>query len=217
MQRFCLLVPWLQKRDMRNENKLMRYPQQLGRSWKVFGYLPRNSAEPHQPSAPEPSGTSSDICPGTLRNLSSFLHRNPPELNLVLPLLPWLCPFWLGSLWARPCEITPCCARAPKLSGWRKKKTTDFLGAQWPGWLNFLYLISLYALRNLYTDKIFSLSISCTRNSCTVLGLYCNLGLLATKNRPRKSSCQLFFGILVPIHQRTWASSCNERRAVLVV
>ena len=158
MQRFCLLVPWLQKRDMRNENKLMRYPQQLGRSWKVFGYLPRNSAEPHQPSAPEPSGTSSAICPGTLRNLSSFLHRNPPELNLVLPLLPWLCPFWLvcesivwlrnrapqflnlvlpllpwlcpfwlGSLWARPCEITPCCARAPKLSGWRKKKDNRFL------------------------------------------------------------------------------------------
>ena len=81
-------------------NKLMRYPQQLGRSWMVFGYLPRNCLEPHQPSALEPSGTSSAICPETFRNLISFLlsapepsgtssaifrnfisrlHRNPPE------------------------------------------------------------------------------------------------------------------------------------------
>ena len=30
-------------------------------------------------SAPELSGTSSAICPGTLRNLISFLHRNTPE------------------------------------------------------------------------------------------------------------------------------------------
>ena len=35
----------------------MCYPQQLGRSWKVFGYLPRNFRESHQPSVPEPSGT----------------------------------------------------------------------------------------------------------------------------------------------------------------
>ena len=38
-------------------------------------------SKPHQPSAPEPSGTSSAICTGTLRNLSSHLHRNPPELH----------------------------------------------------------------------------------------------------------------------------------------
>ena len=104
MQRFSLLVSWLQKKDMQNENKFMRYPQQLGRSWKVFDYLPRNSAELHQPSAPEPSRTLSAICPGTLQNLSNFLHRNPTELNLVLPLLPWLCPFWLvceSIVWLR--------------------------------------------------------------------------------------------------------------------
>ena len=69
----------------------MCYTQQLGRSWRIFGYLPRNSREPHQPSAPEQSGTSSAICTGTLRNLisnlhqncqnppGSHLHRNPPE------------------------------------------------------------------------------------------------------------------------------------------
>ena len=91
-----LRVPMLAKK-----NKLMCYPQQLGRSWKVFGYLPRtlrnlishlhhNLLEPHQPSAPEPSephrpsapepfGTSSAICPRTLRNLIGRLHRNPLE------------------------------------------------------------------------------------------------------------------------------------------
>ena len=93
----------------------MCYPQQLGRSWKVFD-LPRNLLEPHQLPAPEPSGshqlsapdppgpcllsgtlrnliscsrtssaicpgptTSSAICAGTLRNLISHLHQNPPE------------------------------------------------------------------------------------------------------------------------------------------
>ena len=71
------------------QNKLMCYPQQLRRSWKDFGHLARNLLEPHQPSArepsgpqlsaPEPSGTSSAICTGTLRNLISHLHRNPPE------------------------------------------------------------------------------------------------------------------------------------------
>ena len=61
------------------KNKLMCYPQQLGRSWRVFGYLPRNSREPHQPSAPEPAGTSSAFCPATLRNLVCYLPRNPPE------------------------------------------------------------------------------------------------------------------------------------------
>ena len=114
------------------QNKFMRYPQQLGRSWKVFdlprnllephqlsapenpldlisflprtlqdlvcylepsgtssaapepthnliSHLHRNPPEPHRPSAPEPSGTSSAICTRTLRNLISQLHRNPPE------------------------------------------------------------------------------------------------------------------------------------------
>ena len=57
----------------------MCYPQQLGRPWKVFGNLPRNLLEPHQPSAlepsgphqlsaPEPSGTLSAICTGALPN-----------------------------------------------------------------------------------------------------------------------------------------------------
>ena len=94
------------------KNKLMCYPQQLGRSWKVFGYPPRNSGtssticpgtflnlisfqhrnlpEPHQPSAPEPFRTSS--CTRTLRNLIRHLHRKAPEpsgtlRNLVLQLL----------------------------------------------------------------------------------------------------------------------------------
>ena len=66
----------------------MRYPQQLGRSWKVFGYLPRNSPEPHQPSAPEPSGTSSAICPETFRNFISHLHRNLPELQQLFASAP---------------------------------------------------------------------------------------------------------------------------------
>ena len=51
-------------------------PQQLGRAWKVFGHLPRNYPEP---SAPEPSGTSSAICPGTFWNLISHLPRNLPK------------------------------------------------------------------------------------------------------------------------------------------
>ena len=91
---------------------------------KVFGHLPRNLLEPHQPSAPEPldlicflprnppepwlictgalpnppelhqlsapepSGTSSAICTGTLRNFISHLHRTLRNLlrNLVLQL-----------------------------------------------------------------------------------------------------------------------------------
>ena len=61
------------------ENKFMRYPQQLGRSWRVFGYLPWNSREPHQLSAPEPSRTLSAICAGNLRNLVYYLHRDSPE------------------------------------------------------------------------------------------------------------------------------------------
>ena len=38
-------------------------------------------SKPHQPFAPEPSGTSSAICTGTLRNFISHLHRNPPEFH----------------------------------------------------------------------------------------------------------------------------------------
>ena len=48
-------------------NKLMRYPQQLGRSWKVF--------------VPEPSGTLSALCTGHLSNFVCYLHRNHPELH----------------------------------------------------------------------------------------------------------------------------------------
>ena len=57
----------------------MRYPQQLERFWKVFGHLPRNPPETCLLSAPELSGTSSAICPGTVRNFISNLHRNSPE------------------------------------------------------------------------------------------------------------------------------------------
>ena len=34
----------------------------------------------HKASAPEPSGASQGICTGTLRNLTRYLHQNPPEL-----------------------------------------------------------------------------------------------------------------------------------------
>ena len=44
----------------------MCYPQQLGRSWKVF--------------VPEPSGTLSAMCTGQLSNFFCYLHRNHPEL-----------------------------------------------------------------------------------------------------------------------------------------
>ena len=58
----------------------MRYPQQLGKSSKVFGSLPRNSPQSHQQSAPEPSGTLSTIsAPRPSRTSSSHLHRNPPQ------------------------------------------------------------------------------------------------------------------------------------------
>ena len=60
-------------------NKLMCYPQQLGRFWKVCGYLPRNSPESYQSSAPEPSGTSSATCTRILHNLISHLHQIPLE------------------------------------------------------------------------------------------------------------------------------------------
>ena len=93
------------------------------------------------------------LCPFWLVCESTVWLRNraPQFLNLILPLLPWLCPFWLGSLWARPCEIIPCCARAPKLSGWRKKKDDRFLrcpvarGAQF---LIFNFAIHITKLKN---------------------------------------------------------------------
>ena len=43
--------------------------------------LHRNPPEPCLLSAPEPSGTSSASCPGTVRNLISHLRWNPPELH----------------------------------------------------------------------------------------------------------------------------------------
>ena len=45
----------------------------------LISNLHQNPPEPHQPSAPEPSQTSSAICTRTLRNLTSNLPRNPPE------------------------------------------------------------------------------------------------------------------------------------------
>ena len=42
-----------------------------------------NPPEPQQVSAPEPSRTSPGICTGTLRNLTRYLHRNPPEPHQV--------------------------------------------------------------------------------------------------------------------------------------
>ena len=49
------------------KNKFMRYPQLLGRSWKIF--------------VPEPSGTLSAMCTGQLSNFVCYLHRNHPELH----------------------------------------------------------------------------------------------------------------------------------------
>ena len=65
------------KTSFGTKNKLMYYPQQLGRSWKVF--------------VPEPSGTLSAMCTGqlsnfvcylhrTIRNFMGHLHRDPPNL-----------------------------------------------------------------------------------------------------------------------------------------
>ena len=49
------------------KNKLTCYPQQLGRSWKVFVL--------------EPSGTLSAMCTGQLSNFVCYLHQNHPELH----------------------------------------------------------------------------------------------------------------------------------------
>ena len=88
----------------------MCYPQQLGRSWKVFVPEPsrtlfamctgtfrnlishrrnltcnlrRSPPEPHRPCAPELSGTSSAICTGTRRNFVCYAFLNPPEPCLL--------------------------------------------------------------------------------------------------------------------------------------
>ena len=60
----------------------MCYPQQLGRAWKAFGHLPRNLLEPHQPSAPKPSGPHQLSAPepsGTLSAICAGALPNPPE------------------------------------------------------------------------------------------------------------------------------------------
>ena len=52
--------------------------------------LHQNPPEPHQLSAPKFSGTSSAICPGTLRNLISHLRRNLVlQLRRITPGLFW--------------------------------------------------------------------------------------------------------------------------------
>ena len=73
---------------------------------------PRRS-KPHQPSAPEPSGTSSAICTGTLRNLISHLHRNPPEFHQ--PSAPEPSRNLISHLHRNPPE--PCLLSAPEPSG----------------------------------------------------------------------------------------------------
>ena len=60
------------------KNKLMRYPQQLGRSWKVFGYLPQNSPESSAICTTTPWNLISHL-PRNLPNLIGHLHRNPLE------------------------------------------------------------------------------------------------------------------------------------------
>ena len=45
----------------------------------LISFLVRNPPEPHRPSAPEPSGTSSAICTRTRRNRVCYLHRNHLE------------------------------------------------------------------------------------------------------------------------------------------
>ena len=54
-------------------------PQQLSAFRNLISFLHQNRPEPHQPSAPEPSGTSLAMCAGTLQNLTSHLHQNSPE------------------------------------------------------------------------------------------------------------------------------------------
>ena len=54
-------------------------PNSLEDLGRFLALLPRNPPEPCLLCAPELSGTSSAICPGTLRNLINNLHRNSPE------------------------------------------------------------------------------------------------------------------------------------------
>ena len=94
-------------------NKLMRYPQQLGRSWKVFvpepsstsfatctGYISNSVCYLHR-NHPElqPSGTLQNlVCTRTLRNFISHLHRNPPESCLQSGTLSAICTGTLRNL-----------------------------------------------------------------------------------------------------------------------
>ena len=60
----------------------------IGTLWNFTKHLHRNPSEPHEVSAPEPSGTSPAICTGTLRNLTMYLHRNPsPEPSGTSPCI----------------------------------------------------------------------------------------------------------------------------------
>ena len=71
-------------------------------------YLHRNPPEPHQLSAPEPSGTSPGICIATLQNLKRYLHRNPPEPHQVPA------PEFSGTL-PNTCQNSPgICTRTPR-------------------------------------------------------------------------------------------------------
>ena len=91
----------------------MRYPQQLGRSWKVFvpepsstsfatctGYISNSVCYLHR-NHPElqPSGTLQNlVCTRTLRNFISHLHRNPPESCLQSGTLSAICTGTLRNL-----------------------------------------------------------------------------------------------------------------------
>ena len=61
-------------------------PCVIPNSLEDFGmFLYRNPPELRLLYVPEPSRTSSAICPATLRNLISFLVRNPPAHQLSAP------------------------------------------------------------------------------------------------------------------------------------
>ena len=104
----------------KRNNKPMSYPQQLGRSWKVFVPEPsrtlfamctgtlrnlishrrnlacnlrRSPPEPHRPSAPEPAGTLFAICTGTIRNHPDPHQPSAPEPSRTSSA------FCTGTLW----------------------------------------------------------------------------------------------------------------------